>query len=308
MKEVQTVIYHRTDYDGLFSALIYGKYCKENEISVNYIGYTYGDNLPNIQELIVLSKRIVLLDISFPPEYMRSLIENFGEGNILWIDHHGTAINESIKFNYSSLPGIRVESFKAACELTWEYLFGSDKTPEIVKRISAFDVWDKSRFNWDLEVHPIQLSLRSTYGVNLSKLEKKINLIFDLKYLNDYLIPTGQGIKKYLTGKWRTQIKNSAFDITVAGKYKGIALLSPDFTSAMFESVLNNYQVFCICNIKNDSEYLSVSLYSEPDGRLGNFDLGEYMKENYEGGGHKTSAGGKLTKDQFIDLIFNHKI
>ena len=64
-----------------------------------------------------------------------------------------------------------------------------------------------------------------------------------------------------------------------------------------------------ICNIKKDRPgYFSVSLYSEPDGRLGNFELGEYMRKYYKGGGHKHAAGGILDGEGFKRLVFDKKI
>lgn len=302
-KERVTVIYHRVDYDGLFSALILDRCAKERNSVIKFIGYTYGDELPDIDKLKE-SDIVIMVDISFPPEFMIELWNIFGD-KLIWIDHHNTAIQDSINFGYTEIKGLRESLEKSACELTWEY-FNTTPTPKIIKYLSAYDVWDKQRFDWDKNIHPLQLGLRATYGMNLDNLRKAPQLFSDLPV--DSIIAGGRQIKKYTSMKWKTQVQNSAFEITVAGKYKGIALLTPDFSSTIFESVLDNYQVFCICNVKNDSNYFNVSLYSEPDGRLGDFNLGEYLKTNYNGGGHKTAAGGKLSQDQFINLVFNRSI
>lgn len=304
-----TIIYHRVDYDGLFSALICKYYFEINyptEISINTLGFTYGDTLPDLQSLKEASDKIVMVDISFPVDYMQKLIEIIGRENIVWIDHHITAIRDSIQYGYSDLAGRRdSEANKGACELTWEWFFKDMEAPKIIKYLSAYDVWDKNRFSWDKDILPCQNGLRALFGMNLEIISQNPNQIFSEGFLETQILPGGRMIRSFLNMKWRTQVKNSTFDITVAGKYKGIAILSPDFSSAMFESVADKYQVFCICNVKRDSDLFSVSLYSEPDGRLGDFELGEYIKQNYAGGGHKTAAGGKLTKEQFNNLIFN---
>lgn len=302
-KERITVIYHRTDYDGLFSALVINKYASDfNTMVITNLGYNYGDELPIIENLRKNSDRLILVDISFPPEYFINLWQVFGD-DLIWIDHHRTAIQDSIDFGYHEIKGVRESGEKGACELTWEYMY-STPTPQIIKYISAHDTWDKNRFDWDKDVLPLQFGLRALYGMSLDKLRNNMKTVFsDLSLCS--VISGGRQIKKYASMKWRAQVQNAGFEITVAGKLKGIAVLTPDFTSAMFESVLDKYQVFCICNIKKDSDCFSVSLYSETDGRLGDFDLGQYMKDNYCGGGHKTSAGGKLSKEQFMNLVFN---
>lgn len=312
MNKKITIIYHRVDYDGLFSALICKHFFDINypsEVSINTLGFTYGDTLPDLQLLKENSDKVIMVDISFPVDYMLKLIESIGKENIVWIDHHITAIRDSIRSDYNDLPGLRdSETNKGACELTWEWFFKDIETPKIIKYLSAYDVWDKNRFSWDKDILPCQNGLRALFGMNLEIISQNPNQILSEGFLETQILPGGRMIKSYLSMKWRTQVKNSTFDITVAGKYKGIAILSPDFSSAMFESVLNKYQVFCICNVKRDSDVFSVSLYSEPDGRLGDFELGEYMKQYYSGGGHKTAAGGKLTKEQFNNLIYNKVI
>ena len=309
MNKSITLIYHRVDYDGLFSALIYQQYINTNypEVGVLAIGFTYGDNLPDINYLKSNSDELVMVDISFPPEYMLKLVEVFGKDHITWIDHHITAIRESRQFNYNDLVGYRNGNpEKGACELTWEWCFRDIQPPKIIQYLSAYDVWNKKRFSWDNEVLPCQNGLRAIFGMNFDLISQNPNQILSDAFLELQILPGGRMIRSFLSMKWKTQVKNSAFDIMVAGKYKGIAMLSPDFSSAMFESVLNKgYKVFCICNVKRDSDLYSVSLYSEPDGRLGDFELGEYMKQNYGGGGHATAAGGKLTEEQFKKLIFN---
>lgn len=307
-----TLIYHRSDYDGLFSALICKHYFNINypqEISLIPFGYNYGDALPDLDQLKKSSDKVIMVDISFPPDYMLKLVETMGKGNVIWIDHHITAIRDSIQYGYDDLIGTRdSDSNKGACELTWEWFFKDIEAPKIIQLLSAYDVWDKNRFSWDKRTLPCQHGLRALFGMNFDVISQNPNQILSEGFLETQILPGGKMIRSFLSMKWRTQVKNSAFDITVAGKYKGIAILSPDYTSAMFESVLDKYQVFCICNVKRDSDLFSVSLYSEPDGRLGDFELGEYMKKHYSGGGHKTAAGGKLTKEQFNNLIYNKVI
>lgn len=316
MNNKTLIVYHRVDFDGLFSAMIYHHRLKLNfpQTKIGLHGFNYGDPLPNLKQLKRNYSGIIILDISFPSEYMKQLIDTFTLDNIVWIDHHITAIRESITHGYNNLQGFRCnDNSKSACELTWEYCFPSEvyNKPKIVEYLSDSDIWNKHRYDWDNEILPCQHGLRAILGgMYIDPLIENPEKFLDSDFLEQQILPAGRIINAYLKIKWKTQLKHSAFDITVAGRLKGIAILSPDFSSAMFESVIDQgYQVFCICNPKKDSpEEFSVSLYSEPDGRLGEFELGEYMKKYYRGGGHPTAAGGKLNKKEFENLVFNKVI
>ena len=310
MKENKVlIIYHRVDFDGVFSALIAKKYYSEVEnVIVDTFGYTYNDDLPNFNLQPFNVDKLVLVDISFPADIMLDLLEKYGPDNIEWIDHHITAINDSEKYGYSSgLPGLRMTG-RGACELCWKYYFDNslNTLPLLIRRLSDYDVWHKESTEiWNNSVIPIQLGIRSLFGVKLGNLDP--DQVFTPEFLNK-VIQTGKPIHDYLLGKWKSSIANSSFDITVAGSFKGIAIISPDFNSSMFDSVRDDYQVFCIVSPQRKTGMYSCSLYSEPDGRLGDFQLGQYLKENYGGGGHPTAAGCQLNQEQFLNLIINKEV
>lgn len=310
MKENKVlIIYHRVDFDGVFSALIAKKYYSEVEnVIVDTFGYTYNDDLPNFNLQPFNVDKLVLVDISFPADIMLDLLEKYGPDNIEWIDHHITAINDSEKYGYSNgLPGLRMLG-RGACELCWKYYFDNslNTLPLLIRRLSDYDVWYKESTEiWNNSVIPIQLGIRSLFGVKLGNLDP--DQVFTPEFLNK-VIQTGKPIHDYLLGKWKSSIANSSFDITVAGSFKGIAIISPDFNSSMFDSVRDDYQVFCIVSPQRKTGMYSCSLYSEPDGRLGDFQLGQYLKENYGGGGHPTAAGCQLNQEQFLNLIINKEV
>ena len=59
-----------------------------NDNTIDFIGYNYGDEIPNLSEY----DKVIMCDISFPKEEMIKLFENT---DFIWIDHHISAINES---------------------------------------------------------------------------------------------------------------------------------------------------------------------------------------------------------------------
>ena len=307
MKKV-LLIYHRVDYDGVFSAVICTKFFQSlGDYEVIPYGYNYGDELyPNtVSDNLESIDSLCMVDVTYPPKDMIDLMYLFKDrpDKFIWIDHHETAINDSICFGYNSLPGLRIKEGLAACELTWNYFYPNTSVPLIVKYCSTYDIWDKNRFNWE-EVNCVYYSLKSRYGVSYSNIFKNFDNLISYPDLKE-LVKEGKIIKGYLERSWRSSCNIYSFDILIDGKYKGICVLGTEFSSSIFNSVYNKYDLFCVCNRKGPDRY-SISMYGDPD-KLNNlgFSAGEYMKRNYNGGGHKVAAGGTLNFDQFWRLIVN---
>jgi oligoribonuclease NrnB/cAMP/cGMP phosphodiesterase (DHH superfamily) len=251
---------------------------------------------------------IILVDVSFPPKIMKDLAKL----RFIWIDHHVTAIESSRKFGYDWLPGKRQEIGKAACELAWEFFFPDRPTPDIIQRISAYDVWDKDRFDWKTEVLPLQSALRVTYGVSEYYLWPEFNdlLCLGQRGLQD-LLDKGMLLGKYDAIKFKSDVERFSFPITVAGKYRGVALIGTNFTSIVFDSVIQEYDVYCVANRRESKEkgvYFTLSLYAEPN-RI-DLNLGEYLRSKFgdNAGGHKCAAGAQIELDDFMKLILDKEI
>src|SRR5574344_2146859 len=122
------IIYHRKDYDVLFSALI----AKSNLNDTKLVGYDYGDNINvDFQEGSV----IYIVDVSLGKTLMKELKEKY---KIIWIDHHYTAIKDSIEFGYSDLEGIRETDKGGACRLVWDYFNNGSALPKGIELISDY--------------------------------------------------------------------------------------------------------------------------------------------------------------------------
>lgn len=94
------VIYHRSDYDGLFCREIAHKFMPEAEL----IGWEYNDPEP----VIGMDDQLYILDLSVPGL--------MAHRNLVWIDHHASAITKYPKNIY----GYRIDGV-AACRLAWQY-------------------------------------------------------------------------------------------------------------------------------------------------------------------------------------------
>lgn len=288
-----TIIYHKADYDGLFSGIIAKKYYTGKGVKVDMYGWNYGDEIPEITE-----GSVILVDVSFPPTDMLKLQDT---KRLTWIDHHQTAISDSETYGYSKVPGIRVIG-TAACELTWRFFYPRKSEPEIVRLAGMYDVWNKDD-TWETEVVPLQYGLKHEYGLGIKKLEQEWD---DLCEDCDWLIDNGSLIYEWIKRSSEAWIKNNAFPVTVGGKYKGIAMVTPIGGSICFGSVLNDYDLYLVIQIRENGTKYQVSMYKEND-RVPEFSCGEYMKQ-FGGGGHPGAAGsGPLSKEVFERLIYNHE-
>ena len=302
------VIYHSADFDGIMSSLVCRKYLlqyklQDPSITIELFGWNYGDTLPDLARLCENYEMIYAVDISFTAEMMNILTQS---GKFFWIDHHITAIQDSETFGYSHCPGLR-RIGTAACELTWEYLFRDQPTPLIVQYLGAWDVFDKGRFDWEGIVNPIQMACSERYGLIPQKWFKELdNLLTNSENCLDSLIHDGQIIYRYTQRRAESYVKRYGFEVLVAGKYKGICLLNATFGSTQFNSIISNYDCCVVVNRKSSDMY-SISIYIEPEHFI-EFNAGEYLKEFYNGGGHKNAAGGFLNFEQFKELVCNQRI
>lgn len=311
-KTIGFIVYHRVDYDGLFSAAIIQDYL-ERELGYEKVltkGWNYGDSIP---ELPKIGKdelcHIFLVDISFPPEDMKRLKELSGGYRAIWIDHHIGAIDTAKEHSYDDMDGLRMIGL-GACELCWKFMYGVDSiVPKAVRLVSAYDVWDKSRFSWDKETLAFQLGLRTKYGMVLNSINQVFDkLRIDNSPLTAEILETGKQITVYNQKRHKAAVKSHAFSVVVGGKYKGICMLTQEFGSQQFESVYGDYDITVCVNLRHDENgglYYSISMYSETETGL---NLADYMKQNYNGGGHKCAAGGTMTRDQFLSLLDNQVV
>lgn len=148
------VIYHKADFDGIFSREICRKYFREN---AEYLGWDYGDPVPVVAE----GREIVMVDIS-----VDGLMDH---RPLVWIDHHKSAI---AKFS-PDIPGYRIDGV-AACRLAWQYFHTANVTrnpmldpgmtlpdkqafidrkvvePYAVQLAGEYDIWDKRNPHTDV--------------------------------------------------------------------------------------------------------------------------------------------------------------
>lgn len=263
--------FHSVDFDGHCSgAIVKNKHPDCVLYPINYgAQFPWGD--------IQREDTVYMVDFSLQPfEDMIRLKESC---NLIWIDHHKSAIENAKKYNFSAEG--RQEIGVAGCELTWMYLYHDKEMPRAIYLLGRFDVWDHQDpdvlpFQYGLKIYPSTFPEEGFWG-------KIINN--DSKFLEDTLI-TGQVILNYETIQNTKYCKAYSFETEILGK-KAIAINKGASGSKIFDSKWDPelYDLMIVFN-RSKKGLWKFSLYSSKE----DVDVSE-IAIKFGGGGHKGAAG-----------------
>lgn len=284
------IVYHRIDCDGLCSYAVLYNALREcfPRIPITGIGYNHGDELPDLSGYTT----VYMADVSLPSSEMLRL---HSEHRLVWIDHHATAIEDSKAYGYSTAHGLR-QIGKGACELCWEFTHAkTEKAPLFVQLLSAYDVFDKERFDFENVVLPFQ------YGVR-NRLQLDPEAYIKAPFTSGELIAEGHVILDYIRQQGYRAAKNYGFTITLAGKVPALCILTDQAGSIPYQKAA--IEAGCkvvVCVNRLDDKHYKVSCYAA-DGDAP-IHLGDYLKDMYGGGGHANAAGAVIGKHDFRMLV-----
>lgn len=289
-RSVATIIYHRSDLDGVASAAIAKSYYEEHGYKVILNGWTYGDNL-----LFDYADSMFIADVSFGEKHEEILHKWVDDDrNVTWCDHHKTAIfNQDGSPTCSFVPGIR-KIGKAACELAWEYLYPEKDVPELIQYLSAYDVWDKNRYDWE-DVIRLQYGVRALVGLDVESMKP---IVFGDQDINRY-IDLGKVILSYISEKNKNECTSYSFEGKVMGR-PAIFMNTLEFNSTTFDSVYDElkYDVMVPFALLPNNK-VRFSLYSTKS----DVDCSAIAKE-FGGGGHYGAAGFVIDAGDSVFLEF----
>jgi oligoribonuclease NrnB/cAMP/cGMP phosphodiesterase (DHH superfamily) len=134
----KVLVYYHDDMDGICSAAIV-KYAMRNTCDVDFISHDYSTEEVDLPSDIYRYWRVYILDLTLPEKTMKKLGELYDGDEIIWIDHHISAI-EKFGEKFSHYDGIR-ETQDAACVLTWRWFYGNTEIPKAVDYIGQRDIW-----------------------------------------------------------------------------------------------------------------------------------------------------------------------
>lgn len=292
----------------------------------------------NVEELKYAYDSIIMTDISFnDPKYMKELYDAYN-ANFIWCDHHKPIIDVSIKYGFSDCPGIR-NTTKSAILCTYEFLYDPFNEcyslvnkhqhflfPELFRVLSGWDSWSYEREGYEFDyVRNVNKGVTYTFKLDFNKVLEQVAKIIHI-YVNDHgydnivketnfinhMHDIGKTLNEYDDNVMADIIKNSGdcswkvrFDDEDKGRplyHSACAIFHQGATnSTMFKSLkrkgINHGLVF---KHQADGNWV-LSMYNVSEEEWTH--CGEFLKERYNGGGHKGAAGCTLTEDQFINIL-----
>lgn len=283
-------IYHEADLDGVMSAAIVKSISKGD---IDLLPYNYGKEIPDVNKY----DKVFVVDVSFGDRTSLLFDEWKDKGiDVTWIDHHKTAIDAMKDYNIKGKRRIGT----AACELTWEYLFDDIETPNVVKLLSAYDVWDHNRFEWS-DVLSFQYGMRGYCGLDVDMAAKAMDGDHDFIY---DMIRNGEAILEYIVEKNRGEMNMFSFEADVFG-YKAICMNTTEFNSATFEAKYNPKKHDLMMPFCWNGRFFRCTFYTTKE----ELDVSALARKAYPGGGgHKAAAGFQLSEEDMMEFLKTKKM
>lgn len=155
--------FHHVDADGYCAAYWAYKDYKTNhsnyvESEDDFIPINYGYDMDKMLSIVEPGEKVYIVDFSFAPDVMKKLVKT--TKNIVWIDHHKTAIELYKDYpEFNSIKGIRYDGI-AGCVLSWVWYYTAgyhhyetlasvldpeyihERCPVGTQLIGDYDVWE----------------------------------------------------------------------------------------------------------------------------------------------------------------------
>lgn len=281
-------VFYHNDNDGKCAAHIIDRFYNLDSVDhcaqqlITFFPMQYGKQFP-VDEIIETEK-IYILDYSIEPEEMAQLLEITQD--IVWIDHHKTAIEKYNDAKLASIKGIRNINY-SGCENTWKYLYPDKDMPIYVELIGDRDTWRNPKSPFVRDFH----YALGIYDIN------PVNIIWkNIMKDTGKFISEGNIIFRYAQQQNAFALQERGFWIDFHG-YKTFAINSDTVKSSeFFADIRPDADIWMSFRyIPNELKarykggYWTVSIYSDK------IDVSEIAKQ-YEyygktGGGHKGASG-----------------
>jgi len=272
------VIYHRADFDGLFSREIARQAFGE---TAEYIGWDYGEPVPEVH----IAATLYMIDIS-----VDGLMQHPG---LVWIDHHKSAIEKYPE----TIPGYRIDGV-AACRLAWQwfnkpngfalptkaqYYDRTVEEPHAVRLAGEYDIWDKRDPDTDLFQHALRsCELTPALWQELLTAGKRSAVVLSL-------LKDGRAVA-YAQGKQNESIiKHNGFTVNFEGRCF-LACNHARYNSHLFTAGLKPEHEGCLGFGYDGQGQWRISLYGVPGKPEIDFSP---IAVKYGGGGHRQACGFK---------------
>lgn len=270
------VIYHQMCDDGFGAAFCFWKVLGDK---ANYIPLHYNTPLPKLKR----PAYVFMVDVT--PDPLDALVAfKKSVTSLVVIDHHDTA---RAKFNH--LPYTFFDVTRSGAKLAWDYLYGPYESPEFIDYLQDRDLWLKRM----PETDAFTAALRS-YQQAFSTWDGLVGLVPQLRH-------EGRAILRAQDIQVDRLVKCAS-----AWQFNNPACLPPDFSSKDFIVPVVNTPMYQseiankLCHKYSQAPFAATYFHDENGDMiwslrsLGDFHVGKFA-EIYHGGGHRNSAGFKLS-------------
>lgn len=283
-------VLHHTDADGWCAGFWVAKRFGLKNPD-DFIMIDYGMNIDYLSK-IQPNEKVIIVDFSLEPEEMKRLMKRTKD--IIWIDHHISAINKYKDFD-EDIEGLRYDGI-AASMLAYCYFFEMEdgkkefdpdnmpiRAPWFTKFIADHDVWkfefgDETK-HWKLGFDALGIVLPTNHVWNL---------LFNISQVKR-IINNGVIIEKYRDNMGIKACENYGFEWKF-GKYKAFCLNNCFGGSEWFTDMIDKYDLVCAFLYIGKTQTWEYSLYTNKD----YVDVSKIASEypgKISGGGHKKAAG-----------------
>jgi len=237
-----------------------------------FIRWDYNMEFPF--DKIIPDEQVYIVDLSLPSiDKWERLLDI--TSNIIWIDHHKSAI-EDYKDITKDLDGIRKVG-EAACTLTYNYCYPDQDVPMVVKLIADHDIWV---YQYGDTTRWFQSGTKICNTLPGSPIwETWLNPT----YYPSNEIAAGKIIEIYRRNMNKSLVSSFSFFTEFEG-YRAVCCNAAQVNSTLFDTVTQDFDL--MIPFAFNGKTWQVSIYTTK----GNIDCSEIAKK-YGGGGHKQAAG-----------------
>lgn len=265
--------YHSSDLDGKCSAALVDIYLNGN-VTLMPINYDKPFPFKDIKK----DDTVYMVDFGLQP--FGEMVKLNKMCNLIWIDHHSSAIKDYEKSG-TYIDGLRRVG-DAGCELIWEYFWGTSHIPKVVHLLGRYDIWDWQNTPNALEFQYGMKLQENTHPSNKDLWETLI--VEEDDYIINDIISKGKMLAEYEQTQNKSLCRYLAFETEIDG-FQAIAI-NEGGDSIVLDSVWDPIRHDLRIMFVRKYGKWSVSLYTSKDG----VDVSEIAKE-HGGGGHKGASG-----------------
>ncbi|CAH7408139.1 putative DHHA1 domain-containing protein [Vibrio chagasii] len=274
-------VYHDRCPDGSAAAWVVSKAITDREIE------WYPDNYGRKPPLDKMTgKDVVIVDFSYLKEDMKSIAKV--ANSVLVLDHHKKAKDELTELLESGAIDGQFDSKRAGCLMAWDHYFPNELPPQLLLHVNDHDLW--------------QFKLPETKAIVAAAVAKGFAInTWDEMLSSDVesLHSEGKVILQAKQQTMRAHIDAYMFKMKIKGHIVPVINAPFDWRSDIAEMMyLDNDVPFALVFSSKGGKFGLSFRSKEGEG----VDVNEIAK-NFNGGGHKHAAGGRIDSFSKLGLV-----